>query len=409
MTISPWVGLRLDPLDTLFFRDGRPFDATSRVSGGLPTPQTLAGALRTALLASTGFDFPKFAASRRSSSILEALKHAGAPEWVTKAQFRGPWLGLARGGRIEPLLPVPAMLNQGRDDTDWVRSTPLESGLPGWHDPDGLLPLLPEKAVTGKATPGLLTLSGVTTFLQGGRPNPDAFYENDHLYGFDNRVGIGIDMHSLTSADGDLYGIRLLALKKKVCESAVCRSIPATDAPTRPCPAALDDKHHNQAVCLYAEMAPGPNPAARPWLQNTPVPFGGEGRYVHVTEVQACEWPVADATRARSMWYLATPTFLSVSVKSRRSLPTLVGLKAAASEGGLAVSGWDVARNGPRPTRFAVPGGAVYFVEGDATEWSFLAGDKNQTEQELRAEGWDAKEALDALATLVEAGFDEQD
>jgi phosphocarrier protein HPr len=31
------------------------------------------------------------------------------------------------------------------------------------------------------------------------------------------------------------------------------------------------------------------------------------------------------------------------------------------------------------------------------------------TEIELRAEGWDAKEALDALADLVEAGFDEQD
>ncbi|MEJ0018576.1 MAG: HPr family phosphocarrier protein [Acetobacteraceae bacterium] len=28
---------------------------------------------------------------------------------------------------------------------------------------------------------------------------------------------------------------------------------------------------------------------------------------------------------------------------------------------------------------------------------------------ELRAEGWDAKEALDALAALVEAGFDEQE
>ncbi len=28
---------------------------------------------------------------------------------------------------------------------------------------------------------------------------------------------------------------------------------------------------------------------------------------------------------------------------------------------------------------------------------------------ELRAEGWDAKEALDALAALIEAGFDEQD
>jgi phosphocarrier protein len=28
---------------------------------------------------------------------------------------------------------------------------------------------------------------------------------------------------------------------------------------------------------------------------------------------------------------------------------------------------------------------------------------------ELRAEGWDAKEAMDALAALVESGFDEQD
>jgi len=28
---------------------------------------------------------------------------------------------------------------------------------------------------------------------------------------------------------------------------------------------------------------------------------------------------------------------------------------------------------------------------------------------ELRAEGWDAKEALDALVGLVEAGFNEQD
>ncbi|HWA80081.1 MAG TPA: HPr family phosphocarrier protein [Acetobacteraceae bacterium] len=27
----------------------------------------------------------------------------------------------------------------------------------------------------------------------------------------------------------------------------------------------------------------------------------------------------------------------------------------------------------------------------------------------LRAEGWDAKEALDALVALIEAGFDEQD
>ncbi|HQT80033.1 MAG TPA: HPr family phosphocarrier protein [Rhodopila sp.] len=38
-----------------------------------------------------------------------------------------------------------------------------------------------------------------------------------------------------------------------------------------------------------------------------------------------------------------------------------------------------------------------------------MLGAARGSEIELRAEGWDAKEALDALAALVEAGFDEQD
>ena len=42
------VGLCLNPLDVLFFRDGRPFEAASRAYGGLPLPRTFAGALRTA-------------------------------------------------------------------------------------------------------------------------------------------------------------------------------------------------------------------------------------------------------------------------------------------------------------------------------------------------------------------------
>ena len=50
------LGLRLDPLDVLFFRDGRPFGESTRAEGSLPVPQTLAGALRTALLTRAGFD-----------------------------------------------------------------------------------------------------------------------------------------------------------------------------------------------------------------------------------------------------------------------------------------------------------------------------------------------------------------
>ena len=40
------VRIRIEPIDVLF-RDARPFGTASRASSGLPTPQTLAGALRT--------------------------------------------------------------------------------------------------------------------------------------------------------------------------------------------------------------------------------------------------------------------------------------------------------------------------------------------------------------------------
>jgi phosphocarrier protein HPr len=48
-------------------------------------------------------------------------------------------------------------------------------------------------------------------------------------------------------------------------------------------------------------------------------------------------------------------------------------------------------------------------VGGDSIMGLMMLGAGNGSEIELRAEGWDAKEAMDALAALVEAGFNEQD
>ena len=39
----------------------------------------------------------------------------------------------------------------------------------------------------------------------------------------------------------------------------------------------------------------------------------------------------------------------------------------------------------------------------------FRSGAGKGAEIELRATGWDAKEALDAIAELIESGFNEQD
>jgi CRISPR-associated protein Cmr3 len=370
---EPWVGLRLDPLDTLFFRDGRPFDAAARVLGGLPTPQTLAGALRTALLARSGFRFDHFATARKEKSLPEALRECRAPQWVTGANFRGPWLALVRTGKpIEPLLPLPA--NLASDGADgWLRSEPREQGIPGWTDPERwpLWRNWREGKPDTKAGGGFLTLTSLKAFLAGdgfgkGKVSPRSeFFHPDELYDFDHRVGIGVDMDKLTSAEGAIYGIGLLALRP------VVRGEEHQE----------NDPYHRARVCLYAEILPGAGaPAALTPFFTEPLPLGGEGKNVRAEETAACLWPAPG--RGRTLWYLAAPAFFQPDPSSPR-LHDGLKVRAAASGTGVAVSGWDVARNGPRPTRFAVPGGAVYFVEGTAP-----AAGPFRLDEDDRAEGW---------------------
>jgi CRISPR-associated protein Cmr3 len=355
---TTWIGLRLDPLDTLFFRDGRPFDAAIRASGGLPTPQTLAGAIRTALLARTGFDFAKFAKVRKANpeQLRNSLRDCGAQEGIVDACFRGPWLALESSDKtVSPLLPMPETLKRGKNG-GWSVAKPVAS-VPGWDDPDGLKPLWRTVPADPKADAELLTLAGLRKFLGGNAegiaPDIDTV-KRDDLMAADHRIGIEIDKDTLTSADGMLYAISLLAMRPQ--------------------------RKGQPEVCLYAEIELPTDVAKH--LDDTLVPFGGEGKYVKVTTVKEQDWPSA-VNATRSMWYLATPTFFP---PTGRPLPMVAGLTAAASGAGVPVSGWDVARNGPRATRFAVPAGAVYFVNGDCSPVNFLNADPES--DSLRQEGW---------------------
>jgi CRISPR-associated protein Cmr3 len=349
------TGLRLDPLDTLFFRDGRPFDAATRVSTGLPHPQPLAGAVRTDLLARAGLDLAVFARLRREGlGERAALERLRAPEWVLDLRFRGPWLALAGGGVVEPLLPVPATL--ARDDGAWCRSDPLRSKLPGWDLQR--LPLWRRGGADAKHPGGFLTPAGVEKFLAGGVPADADWLRSEELFGFDNRTGIEIDPATLTAAEGRIYGIRLLSLRPKL-------------GPGR---------HEGKEVCLYAEalgLPEGEGPS-------DPLALGGEGRYVRVRKLdRPPAWGQPVPAEDRSLWLLAAPAFLP-GADALPEVPGPARLVAAASGPPAAFSGWDVARGRPRPARFAVPAGAVYFVEGpfDPTNQTLCA------DAEDAAQGW---------------------
>lgn len=355
-------GFRLERMDTLFFRDGRPFDAANRVASGLPNPQTLAGALRTALLAEHGFDFKAFSKHRHEKpSLREALEANPMPSehhWIFDVQFRGPWPAKVEGDQVEPLIPVPENLlraegEKGKPGT-WHRSKPLAGDLarrlcPGTE----LLPVW-SKAEDADHPGGFLTLAGVKKFLADELPTDDDWCRDREVYSHDARTGIQIEMHQLTAETGQIYGINLLALQ--------------------------------EGFCFYAEIVHDGSHDVAQELETT-IPFGGEGHYVQGQATAAVDWPVADPSRERSVWLLASPGVFAVGDEKEAWQPdALPGDRLVSAVVGkpLAVSGWDVARSAPRPTKFAAPAGSIYFVDGRCpADFKSMCGDETYA-----AEGW---------------------
>lgn len=324
--------LRLEPVDSLFFRDARPFEATSRAASGLPMPQTLAGAIRSLLLERHGVDFKQLGNRTRDGlSFADALAEFG-PEAraVADVWVRGPWFTVNGGA----LVPVPASLRQKKGGKPCekqgkptiFRLDPLKSPLPGWRpDEPGMLPLWRYGRETVEAVEGFLTPSGLRSFLEGGTPQADDLVPISCLYAFEDRTGIGVDAKRNTAAEGMIYGIRMLTLKPH--------------------------------VSLYAELS-GPALALEP-LAAEPVlmKFGGEGRHVVIRAAESGEdWPSVPPEAGKGRIVLLTTPACFNGWKP----PGLEPL-AAAVGGFQAVSGWDLARGGPKPNRFMVPAGSVYF------------------------------------------------
>jgi CRISPR-associated protein Cmr3 len=79
------------------------------------------------------------------------------------------------------------------------------------------------------------------------------------------------------------------------------------------------------------------------------------------------------------MLFLTAPGFFG------GPLPPGIFPIAAAVPGYTAVSGWDLAKGGPKPTRFAAPAGSVYFLEKPLDSFPHALGSQEDT-----ALGWGA-------------------
>jgi CRISPR-associated protein Cmr3 len=369
--MSCLIGLQLTPLDVLFFRDGRPFGAASHGYSGLPLPQTLAGALWTALLERHGCPFDQLGElARHLGSPAAALREldGGRLRWIADLQLRGPWLARPAGSprSLDVLVAMPAILQRpkraaGSGRGSLLRLSPLPvDSLPGWRHSHGaaehrLRPLWMHSPEPAEMAAGYLNSAGLRRFLAGDDVPADGVVPASDLYDFDRRTGIGIDPGRLAAQESLIYGARFLALRPD--------------------------------VVLYAEVELPDGVSDHALDAITTLPFGGEGRRVQVEVLRddrRFRWPECTATPpGKPLLLLTTPGLFASGWK-----PAACGnhgmLAAAAVPGSAAVSGWDLARGGPKPTRFAAQSGSVYFLDKPLPSWPRSLSDQPADQ----AQGW---------------------
>jgi len=338
------LALRFEPLDVLFFRDGRPFTQASCAQSGFPLQQTLAGALRTHLLRAAGCDFDRLAERLRAKATFgQAVTEVCQAGWIAQVEVRGPWLCRDVDGKLEVLIPMPGNLRRIKEDAEtqdnataadrWVRLDPLapDHELPGWKPlQDDMRPLWLRGRVQGKRAIGYLTTAGLEKYLAGDVPAQEMVIRQQDLYDFDHRTGIAIQPDELTTEEGLIYAISLLALRS--------------------------------GVGFYAELSLPADAPAGVLGEETVVDFGGEGRKVRVCLAERFAWPASPAPQnGRVLLLLTTPGLFAGRWLPK--LPDGIRLVAAAVNGYESFSGWDLALGGPKPARFAAPAGSVYFLE----------------------------------------------
>jgi len=331
------LGLIMRPLDTMFFRDGRPFASGHRSESGLPAPQTFTGALRSHLLLCAGADFTALSRAARSGAALaESIRAAGAPGWIAEISVRGPWLAelSGHGAPPSPWLEAPANLRpSGGEGAPFVQLSPRRQAMPGWDGACGMKPLWNPAAKRVKSREvRYIGFSSLKDYLSGNGLPSSALRKADSLYGFDDRTGIAVDPGTFVARESFIYSSRMLVLAKN--------------------------------VCLYGEIcAPSGGELRKVFASPGPMGFGGEGRYVEVRATGPLSWPSVQGKT--TLLYLASPAVFKDTWK-----PDLLGdgarMVSAAVDDPFAVSGWDMALGGPKPTRFGVRAGTVYFLDGPA-------------------------------------------
>ncbi len=349
--------LRFTALDTLFFRESRPYETIGGSELGSvfpPPPRTVAGAIRTAIGESLDADWKAFkkAFDDKAEYTVGGVnlhQRIGLGDDLGQLSIEGIWL--CENG--ERLYPAPLFLLHKMDG----QTTTFNRLLIGADASTSLgrvvLPQLPEGCEGYKPLEGVwLTRAGLEKVLAGCEPSIGDIREQKHLVAEEPRLGIARDNSRRTVEPGLLYQTRHV----------------------RP----------RSGLAIEADVA-GLEPVS---LASSVVRLGGEGRMagLETATTPACPAAPAPNTSAQGLILTLLTPARFVSGEMATWLPPELppteenGLRVwKGAIKGIALTvhcavigkvqregGWDMARHEPRAVQSLIPAGSSYYctVEG---------------------------------------------
>jgi len=351
--MSKHLHLVLNAIDTLMFRDGRPFNqndagASEAVSVFPPYPPTIVGAVRAAL----------WQGPQKGKWDAELL--GDGTNWQADDNGLGP---LEFGAPLllkdkSPVFPVPLHIVEGKQKNGTTVRTLLAPGPELESDlVRARFPVAKDDQLEGikPIEDRWVTLEGMKKILFGGVPGEDDLIKRTDLWQTEPRVGVGIDVgvdakekRTRTTTDGNLYMATHVRMRDDVSLYLSVDSWQGADF----------------------------NKAMRP--------LAGEHRMAEIANGSPVDLP-KEPTHFEDGRWCAIALSPVISDKDGKVSGLNGKIISACLGKPVVIGGWNSRCKQPIPLRRCIPAGSVFFMQGDdgatlarngrhigkSTEWGF--------------------------------------
>ena len=371
------------PFDTLFFRDGRPFNAGETVwlkSQFPPSGRTLQGAIRSTIVEHSGMDWKSYHDACRPENAADypLVKVIGTANNLGELRLSGPFL--LRNG--EWLWPAPLDLYHSKQGYGLLTPSaePVECDLGKIRLPQASaqgLKTQEGKYVTNAAMAELLAgnTGSLPVSVEAGEPPPwiwklcsDEPRDKDTLADSEPKVGLGRDNALRQHKEGMLYSIAAVRLREGVTLAMVVAEIDADLHPSEPFIQRLGGEGKLAKICIS-------DPPIWPKMPEL-IPKEGKIRFKLVLTTpayfQGCWLPAGLELKENLGWQGPWPAIAANREAIELSAVTLISVCIGKT---IRIGGWNLAANPPcpRPLEGFIPAGSVYFCEIDAGQSETVA------------------------------------